>query len=328
MEILRYTAFSSDPAGGNPAGVVLPADGLHDARMQEIAAELGYSETAFLSALAPGRAQLRFFAPAAEVPFCGHATIATGVALAQRQGVGAYIFSTPVGEIAVDTEAAGAGFTATLTSVQPQVRGVDAPVRTALLAALNLQESDLDPLLPLLQAFAGNWHPIVPVAAAGILANLDYNYEALAELMAGQGWQATVDVVFRTGASSFEVRNPFPPGGVREDPATGSAAASLGAYLRHLEAVEVPGRVVVHQGQYVGRPSEILVDIPSEGGIRVTGAAVEIGLAATDATGTGTAGTGTAGTGTAGTGTAGTGTAGTGTAGTGTAGTGTMEAGA
>ncbi|MDJ0466491.1 PhzF family phenazine biosynthesis isomerase, partial [Streptomyces sp. H27-C3] len=85
-EVLRYTAFSSDPAGGNPAGVVLDASKLDDKQMLAIAAGLGYSETAFLTEeLEPGRAYtVRYFSPLAEVPFCGHATVATAVARADR----------------------------------------------------------------------------------------------------------------------------------------------------------------------------------------------------------------------------------------------------
>ena len=85
--LLRLAAFTADPAGGNPAGVWIgdelpPAD-----EMQRIAAEVGYSETAFLApdgSGQPGRWRVRYFSPLAEVPFCGHATIASGVALAER----------------------------------------------------------------------------------------------------------------------------------------------------------------------------------------------------------------------------------------------------
>jgi PhzF family phenazine biosynthesis protein len=87
-EVLRYTAFSSVPNGGNPAGVVLDAAALDDSDMLAIAAELGYSESAFLTAPPQGlggqegRAYgIRYFSPKAEVPFCGHATVATAVAL-------------------------------------------------------------------------------------------------------------------------------------------------------------------------------------------------------------------------------------------------------
>ena len=101
--ILRYTAFTDDPAGGNPAGVVLDASELSGARMQEIAAELGYSETAFATKREDGSFDVRYFSPEAEVPFCGHATIATGVALAERDGPGLRSFHTQAGEVPVDT---------------------------------------------------------------------------------------------------------------------------------------------------------------------------------------------------------------------------------
>src|SRR6202012_6199044 len=97
---------------GNPAGVVLDATGLDDAGMLAIAAELGYSESAFLTAPPEGlggqdgRAYtIRYFSPRAEVPFCGHATVATAVALAERIGPGPVVFDTPVGEIALYTTA-------------------------------------------------------------------------------------------------------------------------------------------------------------------------------------------------------------------------------
>ena len=84
MEILRYAAFSGDPSGGNPAGIMLDATGLDDATMQGIAADIGYSETAFLTPTGPATARVRYFAPIAEVPFCGHATIASAVARARE----------------------------------------------------------------------------------------------------------------------------------------------------------------------------------------------------------------------------------------------------
>jgi len=74
-EILRYAAFTNDPAGGNPAGVVLDAAGLDETTMRAIAAEVGYSETAFVTSQANDTFAVRYFSPESEVPFCGHATI-------------------------------------------------------------------------------------------------------------------------------------------------------------------------------------------------------------------------------------------------------------
>ena len=84
-EILRFAAFTDDPTGGNPAGVVLDADRLVDAEMLRIAAEVGFSETAFVTGRRgdPGAdLRIRYFSPRARVDFCGHATVATAVAIA------------------------------------------------------------------------------------------------------------------------------------------------------------------------------------------------------------------------------------------------------
>src|ERR1700712_1080774 len=104
MEILRYAAFTDDPAGGNRAGIVLDASGLDDASMQRIAADIGFSETAFLIPTGPTTAAVRYFSPIAEVPFCGHATIASAVARAERVGPGPLTLHTKVGDIHVVAE--------------------------------------------------------------------------------------------------------------------------------------------------------------------------------------------------------------------------------
>ncbi|WP_434993214.1 PhzF family phenazine biosynthesis protein [Arthrobacter sp. Ld5] len=276
MEILRYAAFTDRPDGGNPAGVVLDADGLTPGQMQAVAADLGYAESAFLSRRLPGSATVRYFAPEAEIPFCGHATIATGVALAEREGPGSLALSTPVGVLAITTDHVDGRLVASLETVEPWVDGIDAGCRADLLRHLRLTGEDLSADLPVMLSFAGNIHPIVPVRDAAVLRALDYDYDGLRALMAAQGWGATVAVVHRLGPEVFEVRNPFPPGGVREDPATGSAAASLGAYLRARGEVVPPVTLTVHQGADVGRPSLITVGIPEAGGLRVSGGAVRI----------------------------------------------------
>ncbi|CRK59695.1 Phenazine biosynthesis protein PhzF like [Alloactinosynnema sp. L-07] len=272
MQILRYTAFSTDPTGGNPAGVVLDATGADDAAMLAAAADLGYSETAFLIPRGPGEVDVRYFSPLAEVPFCGHATIAAAVAYARANGVGPVRFHTSVGPVEVTTVDDGE-ITATLVSVPP--KSAEMTDLDALLSALRWSPDDLDPALPPRVAYAGAWHPIVAVRSRERLADLDYDFDALSALMAAHSW-TTVDLVWRESASVFWARNPFPPGGVVEDPATGAAAAAFGGYLRELGLVEVPATLTVHQGDDLGRPGVITVGIPAdpEAGISVSGTAI------------------------------------------------------
>lgn len=273
-EVLRYAAFTTDPAAGNPAGVVLDASGLTDPQMQGIAADIGYSETAFLTATGPGEFDVRYFSPQAEVPFCGHATIASAVAVAERGGTGELTFRTRAGTVAVSTARDSDGRpTATLTSVAPS----DAPVApddlAEALAALRWAGTELDPALPPRVAYAGAHHLILAAATRERLSALDYDFDRLRDLMRGRDW-TTVALVWRATGTEFHVRNPFPVGGVVEDPATGAAAAAFGGYLRGHGLVDPPTTLRLRQGADLGRPGLLVVDVPAAGGIRVTGNAV------------------------------------------------------
>ncbi|MBF4600504.1 PhzF family phenazine biosynthesis protein [Frigoribacterium sp. VKM Ac-1396] len=321
VEVLHLTAFADGPGGGNPAGVVLDAATLSAVDMLRIAAQVGHAETAFVvDASVAGddrRVAVRYFSPGAEVPFCGHATIATAVALAERRGVGPFTLDTAVGPVVIATArgagpveavggagaqaGAGAGadadadadagaaadagrddgtgvVTASFTSVVPVVRDLEATVADRLLALLGLTRADLDDRRPLRESFAGNRHPIVAVRELGVFDGFGFEPAALRALMDEQGWAGTVTVfcdrgVDESGATVVEARNLFPVGAITEDPATGSAAASLGGYLRALDLIAPPARVVVRQGRHVGRPSVLVVDVPVVGGITVTGTA-------------------------------------------------------
>ena len=276
-EVLRYTAFSTDPAGGNPAGVVLDADGMTPAEMLATAADVGFSETAFLVPRGD-HVDVRYFSPRAEVSFCGHATIASAVAHAERHGPGHLTYATAAGPVEVVTGRAGDGsWQATLTSVPPRSVPLEAEDRRELLRALDWSEDDLDPALPARVAYAGAWHPVLAAVTRARLAALDYDGDALGALMARRGW-TTVALVWREDTLTFHARNPFPPGGVVEDPATGAAAAALGGLLREQRLVPLPATVTVLQGADMGRPSRLTVDVPQDpaSGIRVTGSAVAL----------------------------------------------------
>jgi PhzF family phenazine biosynthesis protein len=274
MEILTFRAFTTadpQPHSGNPAGVVVNAEGLTRADMLRIAAELGFSETAFLTAVTPASARIRYFTPRDEISFCGHATIAAGVALARR-GVGPVVyFETNAGDVPVELTLDAA----TLTAVDTVVGPLADVLLENLLAALRLSRGDLDPALPAAFVRGGNPHPIVFVRE-GVLAGLDHDADAVLRLQDRENWDGTIPVVHRVTAERFASRNPFPRGGIREDPATGSAAAGLGSYLRAGRHLGLPAVIQVEQGAEIGRPSLITVEIPLEGRVRVTGTVVEL----------------------------------------------------
>lgn len=190
VEVLRYAAFTTTPAGGNPAGVVLQADGLDPADMTRIAADLGYSETAFLSAAPAGtrpgpdetHRTVRYVSPRAEVPFCGHATIAAAIARAAREGTGTLVLHTRSGRVPVRTRWEDGALTATLTSVPPRVLPADDADVDRTLDLLGWHRDELDPRLPPRVAFAGAHHLVLAAATRPRLSRLEYDLDALADL--------------------------------------------------------------------------------------------------------------------------------------------------
>jgi PhzF family phenazine biosynthesis protein len=276
VEILRLAAFTLDPEGGNPAGVVLDADLSDAAAMQQVAADVGYSETAFCGPLRGAVVPVRYFAPQTEVPFCGHATIAAAVALADRHGAGEFRFDTHAGEVPVSTRQSDGPTVATLTSVEPEIGEISEECLDEALAALRWRHGDLHPDLPPRVAYAGADHLVIGVRSRERLSMLDYDVEVLRALMTHHGW-LTVHLAWPESELVHHVRNPFPVGGVYEDPATGAAAAAYGAYLRELGAVTAPATLTLHQGADMGRPSLLTVDLVSDDPrVRVTGTAVAI----------------------------------------------------
>ncbi|MGR7921355.1 PhzF family phenazine biosynthesis protein [Zobellella denitrificans] len=274
-QLYRLAAFSTSPAGGNPAGVWL-GEALPDAAtMQRIAAEVGYSETAFVAPLDGTERHIRYYSPRREISFCGHATIAAGVVLGQTAGAGRYRLQTAVGEVPVEVFRDGEQWLAALTSVEPEQKAVPPRWLERVLEALDWRPEELDPALPPMLAYAGAWHLVLAAGSAARLARLEYDVERLKALMEDAGL-VTLQLVYREDELVFQARNPFPVGGVVEDPATGAAAAALGGYLRAAGLMSVPGELLIRQGEAMGRPSELRVRVPAAGGIRVSGAAVAL----------------------------------------------------
>ena len=277
IDIQRWTAFSSDPAGGNPAGVVLDAAGLTDATMLGIAADLGYAETAFLTDGTDGRRALRYFSPLAEVPFCGHATVAAAAALAEVGGDGPISFETPVGVVEIVTaSSADEGRRISFTSVDPDTAPMPDDALTEVLGAIGLSDRDLHRQFRPALAFGGNWHPLVVLADREVFDGFVIDADRARAVLDSRGWPATMIVLWPEDGDRWHARNVFPVGPIVEDPATGAAAAATGGYLRASGAIELPARVVIFQGSHVGRPGELTVDIPAAGGIVVSGSAVRI----------------------------------------------------
>ena len=273
--LYQLASFSIGGEGGNPAGVWI-GDALPDATtMQKIAADLGASETAFVAPATGSRRTVRYFSPEVEVPFCGHATIASGVVLGREDGEGTYVLDTSIGEVEVTAEQSGSEMAASLQSVATRQKQIARATLQEALNCLGWNEDDLDPDIPPINAFAGAWHYILAVANRDTLANLDYDFDALKGLMQREGL-TTLQLIWRERGDFFHSRNPFPIGGILEDPATGAAAAALGGYLRDASLVETPFRFQIRQGEFMSMPSLIHVAVPEDSGIIVSGVARDL----------------------------------------------------
>ncbi|APW36046.1 PhzF family phenazine biosynthesis protein [Rhodoferax koreense] len=272
MHIQKIAAFSEGQTGGNPAGVVIAEILPSDTDMQRIAAEVGFSETAFAAPANDGW-RVRYFSPESEVPFCGHATIALGAALALQHGDGIFALTLNHARITVEGRRTGDTLAAALQS--PPTRSEPAPeaLVAEALALFGYVQADLDPRMPPALAHAGADHLLLTLKSRAALAAMRY------ELAAGRRFMqthalVTVVLAHAESATLFHTRNPFASGGVYEDPATGAGTAALAGYLRDIGWPHAGGIDVV-QGEDMGVRSRLRADIPPEIGasVRVSGSA-------------------------------------------------------
>lgn len=256
MDLLKLAAFSDNGMGGNPAGVAFCEEMPSDEEMLAVAKEVGYSETAFLVQQGDGW-RVRYFSPAMEIPFCGHATIALGAALGERFGEGKYRLELNDAEISVHAERSAGWFSATLNS--PATSSEDAPIEYVdkILSWFNLTRGDLHPAFPVRFASAGAKHLILVLRDRKTLAEMKYEFEPVRDLMMEQGL-ITISLLWPESDELFHSRNAFASGGVYEDPATGAAAAALAGYLQDI-GWQGEKEFTILQGEDMGKPSRLTV---------------------------------------------------------------------
>ncbi len=272
MDVLRIAAFSQGNQGGNPAGVLISEKLPSAEEMQKIAKDVGFSETAFAMPEA-GNWRVRYFAPETEIPFCGHATIALGAALAMREGDGRFSLKLNHAEISVEGRKEGELFAASLQSPGTRNRAATEVEIEQALALFNYEKDDLAQGIPPALIHAGADHIVLPLRSREKLASMHYDLSRGRVLMNRQGW-TTILLINSETPTRFHSRNPFASGGVYEDPATGASTAAFAAYLRDLGWPH-GGSIEVIQGEDMGSPSHLRADIGNErgGSIRLSGTA-------------------------------------------------------
>jgi PhzF family phenazine biosynthesis protein len=272
MNILRIAAFSDGSTGGNPAGVAISNELPSEARMQAIAAEVGFSETAF-AARADDGWRVRYFSPEIEVPFCGHATIALGAALALTQGDGVFPLTLNDAQIIVEGRRQGDVISAALQSPPTRAVKAETPLIEEALQVFGYRSEDLDPRIPPARIHGGADHLVLALRTREALSQMKYELSVGRTFMKREGF-VTVLLAYAEGDRLFHTRNPFASGGVYEDPATGAATAAFAGYLRDL-AWPHGGAIDIVQGEDMGMRSRLHADISPVTGssIRVAGTA-------------------------------------------------------
>ena len=259
MKYFIVDAFTSEPFGGNPAGVVLLDGGFPSERlMQQVAAELRYSETAFVQRNGPAEFTVRYFTPAGEVDLCGHATIATFGTLCQKgtlQDGDLCMNHTLAGDLKVKI-----GEMVMMQMATPRVidRQVDAARLHRIMAGTTM------PGLPDI---------MMPMPTVDDLNALAPDMDALSDLSRELEVTGVHAFALSDDGYTAHVRNFGPLYGIPEESATGTANAALTHYLHHHGLISAPTTGRFLQGEAMGRPSVVATMLQLDGCIWVGGSA-------------------------------------------------------
>lgn len=258
--------FAQSAYSGNPLAVVLGAEGLSDEAMQQIAAEMNFSETTFVMSEPEDDAghRVRIFTPAREIAFAGHPILGTAWVLRRHLGIEScrqVLLNLPASQIAVTFETQAGESEVVWFEAPPMSLGKTVPA-DQLAAAVGLSTEDIEPQTPIQVVSAGTAAMIVPLRSLDALRRSQLDLSAFAPL-AAQGFPPLVYLYSR---ETHHPRNDlcarffFEAHGVREDPATGNGAAFLGAYLlAHRVYPAAALSLRIEQGYEVRRPSLVML---------------------------------------------------------------------
>lgn len=269
---MRYyivDAFTSEPFGGNPAGVVLlDGDFPSDKLMQQIAAEFRFSETVFVQQQDYNEFTMRYFTPAGEVDLCGHATVAAFGLMNLKGMVNDYkpsINHTLAGDLEVNI-----GEQVMMQMATPRI--IEQQVDAARLHQVMAQSADVQwPNMPIEIVSTGLPDIIMPVATVDDLNALQPDMDALSDLSRDLNVVGVHAFVLTDDGFTGHVRNFAPLYGIPEESATGTANAALTHYLLRRGLITPPATCRFMQGEAMQRPSVITTALSADGSIHVGG---------------------------------------------------------
>ena len=258
IEVRTLHAFSDTPEGGNPAGVVLQAEHLSAIQMQDIARQVGFSETAFVMPSDFADYKVRFFTPNHEVDLCGHATVALFYLMKAEQiiDVGVYTLDTLAGILKVTVEEDGDVY---LSQTLPQFG--ELVNRQDIADSLQIPLQDLHPELPVQIVSTGLRDILIPVRHPDVLATINPDLRHIADI--SKAHQVVGYHVFaletQGNAALAECRNFAPLYDIPEESATGTSNGALLCYLHKYQQLPTPHdqTFMIQQGYTMNRPSKI-----------------------------------------------------------------------
>lgn len=268
MRYFVVDAFTNQPFGGNPAGVVLlDSDCFPEEKlMLQIAAELRYSETAFIRRHSDREFTIRYFTPKAEVELCGHATIASFYLL-YHEGLakGTCLCHTLAGDLRIE-----AGEKVMMQMAMPRIVAT-IEEKEEIYKALGV--SDYHPSMPVQIAYSGLPDLMIPLPDVDALQALNPDMEAIAAITKKYDAVSFHVFAFANDGYTAHVRDFAPLYDIPEESATGTANAALSYYLQQNGCLGAEAECAFMQGEAMGRPSVVATHIKKDGTIYVGGTA-------------------------------------------------------
>lgn len=275
-KVYQVDSFTRTKLSGNPAGVVSNAEGLSEAQMQQIARELNNSETAFIFTpqnSADYDVEVRFFTPTAEVPICGHATIAAHYirAIEGKHTIGRALQKTKAGILAVDTLQKDGDFAIQMTQASPHIEPPLAEnIVQKLTQALGISKADLREDCPVCVASTGHGKVMIGIKSIEILHSLSPDMQALISISKEIACNGFYVFTLHEDEEFLAHGRMFAPAiGINEDPVTGNANGPLGAYLVHYALCKHLQKgsefhFYIKQGEAINRAGQMQVRVSIE----------------------------------------------------------------
>ncbi|KXY63703.1 PhzF family phenazine biosynthesis protein [Bacillus cereus] len=276
INVFHYDAFTNKPNMGNPAGIVLDADGLTEEEMQRIAEKVGFNETSFVLSSEVAGIIMRYFTPGYEMDLCGHGTVGTIYALRERgllEEKASLTIETKAGILPIQIGVNENGETfIKMRQTAPQFKDF-AGSKEELAHSIGLEVNDLDVSLPIVYGSTGNWTVIVPVKNLDVCERMKPNNEVFPSVLKEipnasihpiclETYDEKVHMHGRHFSSAYA--------GTIEDPVTGTASGVMGAYYATYVEKDFDHEMelIVEQGQEIHKDGRVTVcvtkDVESE----------------------------------------------------------------